>query len=434
VASVGRDTTSVLVGGIKGLVTCDSGDVVAGIVEFVLSQHRSLRLAAAVLNSARRTPIADAVMLANGFRCFLGVQPNRAPAGAVTIARLSNEQRAIDDLKRMLPAQSWSAFEFGWRPAAAVRAMPSLTRTARTWPAIARVARRIHRRYGAFHAYRVVELLCYYERYSQLFANRAVELAVMSSHSNPHGIAFNVAARRFGIPVLLITHGMPISPIARLDYDIAIMECLASADVYRRAGCRLGRVLIKSRKRDYVPMAACASGTPLRIGIFLSKDPDRGRLISTVRALLEHPSVASILVRPHPTNLWGGLVDSVSALHATRVSVSAAGSPFDDVRRCDAVIAANSTVHVEALVAGTPSCYLRGLDHAPYDVQSFVKSGLVYDLENPSRFDAADVSRFYGRPEWPAVLRQYANVDQDDDDVASSVRAAVMALGVRCAA
>jgi hypothetical protein len=421
--TVAPDTTSVLVEGIKGLVACDSGEVVAGIVDFVLSQHRSLRLAAAVLESARDTPVADAAFLVNGFRCFLGVQPAGASGAAVAIARLSNEQRAIDDLKRMLPERAWTAFEFGWRTTAAARTAPALARTARTWRRIARLSRLIHRRYGAFHAYRVVELLCYYQRYSQLFATRPTDLAVMSSHSNPHGIAFNVAARRFGIPVLLITHGMPISPIARLDYDIAIMECHASADVYRRAGCRLGDVIVKSRRREHVPMVPCPP-RQVTVGIFLSKDPRGARLISTMRALLDHSPIARIVVRPHPTNLSVGLIDSVASLDP-RVSISAAGPPVDDVRRCDAIIAANSTVHVDALVAGRPTCYLRGLDHAPYDVQSFVQSGLVYDLADPARFDPAALSRFYGRPAWPAVFRRYANVDQDENDVAASVRAAV---------
>jgi hypothetical protein len=76
----------------------------------------------------------------------------------------------------------------------------------------------------------------------------------MSSHSNPHGIALNLAAARFGIPIVLITHGMPIRPLAKLNYALAIHECEASSGVYQDAGCRMDHVIIKSRKREHESM------------------------------------------------------------------------------------------------------------------------------------------------------------------------------------
>jgi hypothetical protein len=421
-------------GGVKNMLRCDGGDVVAGIVRFVLSQRWDLRLAAAVLQRARGTAVADSVMLLNGMRCFVGVHQTRSCCGAVAVARLANEKRAIGELMRLAPEQPWNELVFDWHLKSVVNALPDLARTVSKWRRIARISRLVSRRYGAFRAYRVVELLFYYQRYARMFTNHTFQLAVMSSHSNPHGVALNLAARRFGVPVVLITHGMPISPIARLDYDLAIMECEASADVYRRAGCRLGRVVVKSRKRDHVPMAASPpSIARLTVGIFLSKDPAEGQLVPFVRALLGDGRVKRILVRPHPVNLWSGLASCLAAVGDRRLCLSAGGSIFDDVRECDFVIAGNSSVHIEAVIAGRPSCYLRGLDHAPYDVQSFVEAGLVYDLEQASRFDPSDVMHFYSRREWPDILRRYANVDQDEADLARIVAAAVRDLAARSA-
>jgi hypothetical protein len=416
--------------GVKNLLRCDAGDVVSGIVSFVLTQRRSLRLAAAVLLRARETLVADAIMLLNGMRCFVGVHHSGAGGDAVTVARLSNEQRAIAALMRLAPDQRWSEFVFDWHPQAALAALPELARTAPTWRRIARISRFVSRRYDAFRAYRVVELLFYYERYVRLFANRRFRIAVMSSHSNPHGIALNLAARRFSVPVVLITHGMPITPIARLDYDLAIMECEASADVYRRAGCRLGRVIVKSRRDDHLPMVTRrAPAGALRVGIFLSKDPTKACFVSLVRSLLLDSNVQRILVRPHPVNLWPGLASCVTAMSDPRIRLSA-NSILDDVRECDFVLAGNSTVHVDAVVGGTPACYVRGLDHAPYDVQSFVRDGLVYELEEPDRFEPSAVEAFYARDQWPTVLRRYANVDQSDEALAPIVAAAINELAV----
>jgi hypothetical protein len=204
-------STVILHNGIKNMLRCDSGDVVGGIVSFVLLQRRSLRLAAALLTRAKETVAADAVMLLNGIRCFLSVHPPGSRCGAITVARLANERRAIAELMRLAPHQRWSAMTFGLRLRVVIAALPQLARTVPTWRRIARISRIVNRRHGAFRAYRVVELLFYYQRYVQLFASHAFQMAVISSHSNPHGIALNLAARRFGVPVVLITHGMPIS-------------------------------------------------------------------------------------------------------------------------------------------------------------------------------------------------------------------------------
>jgi len=424
-----RPAAAILHSGVKNLLRCDGGDVVGGIVSFVLTQRRSLQLAAAVLMRARETLLADGIMLLNGMRCFVSVHDSGAGGQAVTVARLSNEQRAIAALMQLAPALPWNEFVFDTRPQAIVAALPELARTIPTWRRVARLSRFVSRRYDAFRAYRVVELLFYYERYVRLFTKRRFGIAVMSSHSNPHGIALNLAARRFGVPVVLITHGMPISPIARLDYDLAIMECQASADVYRRAGCRLGQVIVKSRRRDYAPMhARPSSGVPIRVGIFLSKDPAEARFVSLVRALLNNATVRRILVRPHPVNLWSGLAHCVAAMDDPRIQLSADRPILDDVRECDFVFAANSTVHVDAVVAGTPACYVRGLDHAPYDVQSFVRDGLIYELKQTDLFDPSDVTAFYAREKWPIVLRRYANVDQSDVDLAPVVAEALNEL------
>ena len=427
--STRRATTPILHSGVKNILRCDGGDVVSGIVSFVLSQRRSLRLAAAVLDRARQTLVADAVMLLNGMRCFVSIHPPSSVGGAVTVARLSNEQKAIAELMRLAPGQPWTEFVFDARLQSVIGALPDLVRTAATWRQIARISRIVSRRHEPFRAYRVVELLFYYQRYVQLFATRKFRMAVISSHSNPHGIALNLAARRFGVPAVLITHGMPISPVARLDYDLAIMECEASANTYRRAGCRLGRVVVKSRKSDYVPMDLChAPHGPLTIGVFLSKDPAEDQFVSLVRALLSHTAVKRILVRPHPVNLWPGLAGRLASMKEERLHLSTGGPILDDVRGCDFVIAGNSTVHVEAVVAGKPACYVRGLDHAPYDVQSFVRDGLVYELDRAGRFDPSEVAQFYARDEWATILRQYANIDQGEVDLARIVSAAVSDL------
>jgi hypothetical protein len=412
--------------GMKQLLVCDSGDVVAGIVDFVVSQHRGLRLVERAMRPGN--PLAVAVILLNAFRCFVGVEC-AGHGTAIVAARRPNERREVARLKRMFPNRDWTDLLFRWRPVAAASAARQLLRTiVSDCRRGARLSRTLSRRYGVFRALRAMELVAYYRRYTDLFASRSFQLAVMSSHSNPHGIALNLAARQSGVPVVLITHGMPIRPIARLDYGLAIVECEASRRVYEEAGCRINYVVVKSRKDDYRPMRRCLPTSGLSVGLFLSKDPVEAQIARCLRVLLADSRVGRIMLRPHPVNLWSAMETTVAAFADPRLVLRSSGSLVDDLHGCDLVFGGNSTVLLDAVVSGRPACYVRGFDHGPYDVQDFVHDGLVCEWMPQSPVDLADIDRFYGRPAWPAILRRFADIDHAEDEVASAVVAAVNRL------
>ena len=426
---------SPLASGVRALLTCDSGAVVSGIVDFVLVQNRIVRLLSSVMQ--RVSWLATTVIVINGIRCFAGVYLVGG-GDTVVVARRPNERRAMDRLKSLLPRQQFGELRIGWRPASMIQALAALTESpGADLRRTVRLARLLTRRYGVFHALRVVELLAYYRRYSELLTVRWFRLAVMSTHSNPHGIALNLVARRFDVPVVLITHGMPIRPLARLHYDVAIHECEASAQLYREAGCRMDHVVIKSRRADYVPMRASGASEGLTVGLFLSKDPAGGRVEECVHMLLEDPSVRRIVIRPHPVNLWRGLSRFVGSLREPRVILHAKGSLADDLQQCDVVLAGNSTVLLDAVLAGRAACYVRGLDHGPQDVQGFVRDGLVCEWTPSRRIDRAAIARFYQRSEWPDVLRRYADIDRGEHEMGAELRVAVDSVtstGIRAVA
>ena len=162
----------------------------------------------------------------------------------------------------------------------------------------------MHRSFDSFKAMRVVELLGYYARYVELFEQSDFDVALTSNHSNPHGIAFNLAARKCGIPVVLITHGMPVRPVARLKYDLAVVHCDAASQIYLDEGCRIDRILIHGRKQEYVRMQTAALPSRINAGIFLCKDVDEQRLKALVNNLLANERVSRVVIRPHPKNLW----------------------------------------------------------------------------------------------------------------------------------
>ena len=363
-AGGGRDW--LLCRGVKSLLRCDEAEVVEGIARYVMSQHGSLRIGSALMERARGTPLPAAAALLGGLTRFLEVRAGERKDGAVWIARLGNERRAVESLPPSLPELGWIEWKFRRRPAAA--ALAALAATLRGAPSarrVFRIARMLHRRHEFFKVLRVVELVGYYARYLGLFRGGRYRLALMSSHSNPHGIAFNLAARKCGVPVVLVTHGMPVRPVARLGYDLAVVHCEAARRTYLEAGCRIERVLIHGRRQDYAPMPSGPLPERLSVGVFLCKDVNEGRLRTLIERLLADARVSRVLVRPHPKNLWVGLDAWIESRNEPRLRRSPAGPVSQDLEEADIVLAGNSSVLVEAVTAGRPAGYVSGIDHGP---------------------------------------------------------------------
>jgi hypothetical protein len=401
--------------GVKNMLRCDEAEVVHGIADYVVSQHWALRLLSNLIAHTRNTPVPGFIGILGWSRSFLSVKPGQRQDGAVWIARLSNERRAIE---RMLPFArdlSWSELKSDFRPDLAGFHALSKSLSARR---IFKLVRRL-RRYDFFKALRVIEFIAYYTHYLEIFQNSRFHLAVMSSHSNPHGLAFNLVARKCGVPVVLITHGMPIRPVARLSFDLAVVHCEAARRIYDEEGCRIDYVLTHGRRQDYVPMPGQLP-PQLSVGIFLCKDVNEKCLQALVTRLLSEANVSALRIRPHPKNLWVGLEDWVTSQRERRLVLSSGASVFQDIKSVDLVLAGNSSVLSDAVTAGRPGGYMVDLDHGPPDLHRFVECGLIYSMADESgsfHWNPDAMLRFYQRPGWLNVLRYFANIDEDENTV-----------------
>ena len=418
-AHSGEHSGGSLYRGIKNLLRCDEAEIVEGIAHYVISQHRGLRLLAFLAERSRNSILPGLIAMIGWLRSFLSVRLPEGREGVAWIARLSNERRAIEPLVSLAPDLCWTELRFYSLPdVGSLKALTSSLAVRRLF----RVVRTLHRRHQFFRVLRVVEFIAYYARYRDIFQNSQFSLAVMSSHSNPHGIAFNMAARANEIPAALISHGMPIRPVARLSYDLAVVHCDAARQTYFEDGCRIDQVFTHGRRRRYAPMPIGHPPRSFAVGIFLCKDVNDVILRALVSQLLLQSEVSRVLVRPHPKNLWVGVHEWATSLVGSSLTVSSGRDVFSDIQMCDVVFAGNSSVLVDAVTAGKPAGYVAGLDHGPYDVHRFLKCGLIYPVDakrGEFTCDADEMWRFYQRPEWLNVLRLFANIDEDEDSVAA---------------
>ena len=412
--------------GVKNMLRCDEAEVVHGIAGYVVSQHWALRVLSNLIERTRNTPVPGLIGLIGWSRSFLSVKPAERRKGAVWIARLSNERRAIEKMLSYADDLSPAELKSNFHPdVAGLRGLSKNFSPRRIFKLVRKL-----RRYEFFRVLRVIEFIAYYTRFLEIFQNGRFDLAVMSSHSNPHGLAFNLVARKFGVPVVLITHGMPIRPVARLSYDLAVVHCEVARKIYEEEGCRMNDVLTHGRLQDYVPMPS-ELRTQHTVGIFLCKDVNEKRLQALVTQLLSEASVSEIVIRPHPKNLWVGLENWVTSQRDRRLALSSGASVHADVKSVDLVLAGNSSVLIDAVTAGRPSGYVADLDHGPYDLHRFVERDLIYPMQDdPSSFcwNPESMLRFYQRPGWVNVLRDFANIDEDESTVGLRMAAGLRQL------
>jgi hypothetical protein len=405
--------------GIRNLMRSDQAEIVSEIADYVISQYRVLQISTEFIEKRKGTAIPGFIALLSAVTRFLEVVEDQSGEKIVCVARYDNERKAIDKIRQRLPQIGWSELKFRRRPtfsglSALFKELLPL------WRRLFRISRRLHRQHKYFRVFRVIELITYYVRYLKIFEKSDFELAITSNHSNPHGIAFNLAARKCGITVVLVTHGMPIRPVARLSYDLAIVHCEIARRIYLDEGCKLGRVLIHGRKQDYAPMPLSLPER-LKIGIFLCKDVNEKGLQELTERLLKNPRVSRVLIRPHPKNLWREIETWIDAVNNPQLQKSESGTVAGDFESLDIVFAGNSSVLVEAVTAGKPGIYVKNLDCGPFDLHRFVERKLIYPMDDQLNFNFDDILKFYLRPDWLDVLRLFANIDEDETQVEAQI-------------
>jgi hypothetical protein len=133
-----------------------------------------------------------------------------------------------------------------------------------------------------------------------------------------------------------------------------------------------------------------------------------------------------VIIRPHPLNLWRGLPETVRKYRGDGVSLSRA-TLETDLTHCFLMVAGNSSVHLEALIAGVPSIHSPGLDHTPPDALAFLRGDVVYRACHP-QLHIADVMDYYCSSAWRARFARYVNVERTEAEADEEVRDAMTEL------
>lgn len=207
--------------------------------------------------------------------------------------------------------------------------------------------------------------------------------------SNDHGVAnraLRLAAESLGIRTVYLQHGAVSGVFPRMNYDIAFLDGMVSAEVY--SSCRHNppangasdrtRAYLSGQKKRF-PIGRVGRTSSLVVGVGVNPLDHFGEvteLVGVVASLGMH-----CVVRCHPAQSARFVSDlaAATAHHGASVDISDAKvDPLDGfLARCHILVAANTSLHLEAALAGIPSFYLEFGPTGSPDYYGFVARGVA---------------------------------------------------------
>jgi hypothetical protein len=218
----------------------------------------------------------------------------------------------------------------------------------------------------------------YYElslHYLRRFRPRAI---VFANDHNTDPRALLLAAKTLRIPTVYIQHASVSTSFPPLEFDLNLLEGQDALDKYQACGPITGQVkFIGMPKADPYLAEKNLGHTIQRIGICTNTMDDLDAIQVLLVVLREHFPTWVIALRPHPSDRRDfSFLDAIAG--PVYLSDSKTEPAFAFLKKQDAVVAADSSIHLEATMLNILSLYFRfGKSKFQYDYYGYVQHHLV---------------------------------------------------------
>ncbi len=234
----------------------------------------------------------------------------------------------------------------------------------------------------------------YYEVYRRALRHYRPRAVVFANDHNDDARALLLACQAEGVPTAYIQHASVSTSFPPLGFDLNLLEGQDALDKYRQCGPVHGRVqLVGMPKADAFLSQRNTSLAVRRVAIAANLlDPTDGLSAALEYLLSEFPDITFTL-RPHPGD-QRDFADLRRAFPQLRWSSAREESVFEFLLGHDALVAADTSTHLEATLLNLVSIYYRfGTHAAADDYYGYAAHGLV--------------ERAYTLPEVGELLRRY---------------------------
>ncbi len=381
----------------------------AVVFEDIKNKNRLYRLADSFYLLFGAVGLQPLLLFAYMLKCVVSVGPFKdEKAEAVSIFNFGNERHTVERVAALIPDIRLTRLSIRRRHILRLGQLAAALRMLGSLPRIWSFLRLLARSHSFMPSARIASALCFYIRFSQLFAERpSLNAAIVASNYSPEAVGMAAAAHRFGRRVVYANHapvpanGAVVPPVLA---DCALFYGEATRETYeRRSRCTAEVAMIGQ------PGIARDMEWPdevRTVGIFLTSGTRADVVSELVSAITARRPGISILIRNHPVALLKtDFTDLVAHDPNIRITI---GNPLDDeIAACDLIICGNSGVALNALSGGRPVAYAPDLDRCKYDCNGFVESGLVCPVSGWSDDVYGRLKVFYQNLGWRDVMRTY---------------------------
>lgn len=247
----------------------------------------------------------------------------------------------------------------------------------------------------------------YYEVYRRALRQHRPRAVVFSNDHNDDTRSLLLACRAEGVPTAYVQHASVSTNFPPLGFDLSLLEGQDALDKYRLCGPIAGRVaLVGMPKADAYLGRRNTAPTVRRVGLACNIHDPLPALSDTLVYLSRELPELTLTLRPHPSDGrdFGPLRQLLPGLHWSDAREE---NVFDFLLRQDALVAADTSTHLEAVMLNVASIYFRfAINPLTDDYYGYAARGLVERADTPAAL--AETLRRYARHK-PADLYQRAN-------------------------
>ncbi len=234
----------------------------------------------------------------------------------------------------------------------------------------------------------------YYEVYRRALRHYRPRAVIFSNDHNDDTRSLLLACRAEGVPTAYVQHASVSANFPPLGFDLSLLEGQDALDKYRRCGPVRGRAeLVGMPKADAYLARRNTAPAVRRVGLACNIHDPLPALTDTLVYLLRELPELTFTLRPHPSDGrdFGPLRQLLPAL---LWSSAREENVFDFLLRQDALVAADTSTHLEATLLNVASVYYRfGTNALTNDYYGYADQGLVERADTPEAL-AATLRRY----------------------------------------
>ena len=220
----------------------------------------------------------------------------------------------------------------------------------------------------------------YYEVYRRALRHYRPRAVVFANDHNDDARSLLLACRAEGVPTAYVQHASVSANFPPLGFDLSLLEGQDALDKYRQCGPVPGRVaLVGMPKADAYLSRRNTAPAVRRVGLACNVLDPLPAVAAVLTRLLHELPALTFTLRPHPSDArdFGPLR---RALPALRWSDPRQENVFDFLLRHDALVAADTSTHLEATLLNLASLYHQFVPNlAVRDYYGYVAHGLADD-------------------------------------------------------